>query len=70
MITNKSPELKVTNQKLHLLIQFLWLLRFKIEFKCQIVSKFDLGPLNAYKQMYFHRNINRNKDHRILEGNK
>ena len=66
MITNKCPELRVTNEKLHLLIQFLWL----IEFKCQIVSKFDLGPLNAYKQMYFHRNINRNKDHRILEGNK
>ena len=35
-ITNKSSELRVTKQKLHLLRQFLWFLRFKSEFKDQI----------------------------------
>ena len=32
-----------------------------------LVSKFDLGLLNAYKLMYFDRNINGNKDEKILE---
>ena len=32
----------------------LWL---KSEFKDQIVSKFDLGLLNAYKPIHFDRNI-------------
>ena len=31
--------------------------RQKGEFKGQIVSKFDLDLLNAYKSMYFDRNI-------------
>ena len=34
----------------------------KSEFKGQIVSKFDLGLLNAYKPMYFNRKISENKD--------
>ena len=38
----------------------------KHEFKGQIVSKLDLGLLNAYKLMYFDRNINRNKDEKNL----
>ena len=33
-----------------------------------LVSKFDLGLLNAYKLMYFDRNINGNKDEKILAG--
>ena len=32
------------------------------EFKGQIVSKFDLGLLNAYNPMYFDRNISKNED--------
>ena len=32
-----------------------------------LVSKFDLGLLNAYKLIYFDRNINANKDEKILE---
>ena len=36
--------------------------RLKSEFKGQIVSKFDLGLLNAYNPMYFDRNISENKD--------
>ena len=32
-----------------------------------LVSKFDLGLLNAYKLIYFDRNINGNKDEKILE---
>jgi len=39
----------------------------KSEFKGQIVSKFDLGLLNAYKPMYFGRNINGNRDVKFLE---
>ena len=35
-----------------------------------MVSKFDLGLLKEYKVMYFDRNINGNKDDKILEGNK
>ena len=31
-----------------------------------LVSKFDLGLLNAYKLIYFDRNINGNKDEKIL----
>ena len=34
-----------------------------------MVSKFDLGLLDAYKLIYFHRNINGTKDDKILEGN-
>ena len=45
----------------------LWL---KSEFTGQIVSKLDLGLLNAYKLMYFDRNFNGNKDSKILGGNK
>ena len=33
------------------------ILKVKSEFKGQIVSKFDLGLPNAYKPMYFDRNI-------------
>ena len=33
------------------------ILKVKSEFKGQIVSKFDLGQINAYKPMYFDRNI-------------
>ena len=47
-----ARELRVPRQKLHLLSQFLWFLRFKSEFKGQIASKYDLGLLNAYKLMY------------------
>ena len=36
--------------------------RLKSEFKGQIVSKFDLGLLNAYNPMHFDRNISENKD--------
>ena len=32
-----------------------------------LVSKFDLGLLNAYKLMYFDRNINGNKDDKFLD---
>ena len=32
-----------------------------------MVSKFDLGLFDAYKLMYFDRNINGNKDEKILE---
>jgi hypothetical protein len=32
--------------------------------------RFNLGLLNAYKLRYFDRNINGNKDGKILEGNK
>jgi hypothetical protein len=39
----------------------------KSEFRNQMVSKFDLGLLNAYKLMYFDRNIDGNKDEKILE---
>ena len=39
----------------------------KSEFKGQIVSKFDLGLLNAYNPMYFDRNISENKDGKITE---
>ena len=46
----------------------LWFLRLKSEFKGQIVFKFDLGLLNAYKLMYFYRNINGNKDDKMLGG--
>ena len=38
------------------------------EFKDQIVSKFDLGLLNAYKPMYFTRKISENKDGKKSEG--
>ena len=34
----------------------------KSGFKGQIVSKFDLGLLNACNLMYFDRNISENKD--------
>ena len=34
----------------------------------KIVSKFDLGLLNAYKLMYFDRNVNGNKDNKVLGG--
>ena len=37
-------------------------------FKGQIVFKFDLGLLNAYKLMYFDSNVNGNKDFKILGG--
>ena len=40
----------------------------KSEFKGQIVSKFDLGLLNAYNPMYFDRNISENKDGKKIEG--
>ena len=33
--------------------------RLKSELKGQIVSKFDLSLLNAYKPMYFDRNISK-----------
>ena len=32
------------------------------DFKGQIAFKFDVGLFNAYKLMYFDRNINGNKD--------
>ena len=35
-----------------------------------IISKFDLGLLNAYILMYFDGNINGYKDGNIVEGNK
>ena len=34
----------------------------------KIVSKFDLGLLNAYKLMYFDRNVNENKGNKVLGG--
>ena len=34
--------------------------------KGQIVFKFDLGLLTAYKRMYFDRNINGNNDDKFL----
>ena len=37
-------------------------LKDKSEFKDQIVSKFDLGLLNAYNPMRFDRNISENKE--------
>ena len=40
----------------------LWFQKLKSELKGQIVSKFDLGLRNAYKLMYFDRNINGNRD--------
>ena len=44
--------------------------RRSCEFKSQIASKFNLVLINANKLMYFHRIINRNKNHKILGGNK
>ena len=44
------------------------ILKLKSEFKGQIVSKFDLGLLNAYNSMYFDRNISENKDGKKNEG--
>ena len=44
-------------------------LKDKSEIKSHKVSKFDLGLLNAYKQMYFDKNMNGNKDGKILKGN-
>ena len=44
------------------------ILKVKSEFKGQIVSKFDLGLLNAYKPMYFDRNICENKDGKTNKG--
>ena len=35
-----------------------------------MVSKFDLGLLDAYKLMYFDRDINGNKDGKHFESNK
>jgi hypothetical protein len=35
-------------------------------FKGQIVSKFDLGLLNAYNPMYFDKNISENKELFVL----
>ena len=43
--------------------------RLKSEFKGQMVSKFDLGLFDAYKLMYFVRNINGNKNGYFLKGN-
>ena len=43
-------------------------LKDRSEFKDQIVSKFDLGLLNAYNPMYFDRNISENKNSKINEG--
>ena len=40
----------------------------KREFKGQIVSRFDLGLLNAYTKMCFDRNINGNRDVKFLIG--
>ena len=37
-------------------------LKDKSEFKDQIVSKFDIGLLNAYNPMRFDRNISENKE--------
>ena len=37
-------------------------------FKGQIVFKFDLGLLNAYKLMYFDSNVNGNKDDKNFGG--
>ena len=38
------------------------------DFKGQIAFKFDVGLFNAYKLMYFDRNINGNKDAKIWEA--
>ena len=35
-----------------------------------LVSKFDLGLLNAYKLIYFKRNVNGNKGEKILEDDR
>ena len=42
--------------------------RLTSEFKGQIVSKLDLGLLNAYNPMHFDRNISENKDGKKNEG--
>ena len=43
-------------------------LKVKSEFEGQIVPKFDLGLLNAYKLMYFNKNVNGDKDDEFLGG--
>jgi hypothetical protein len=53
---------------LHQKGSILWLQKLKSEFKGQILSKFDLGLLNAYKLMYFDGNIDGNKDEKSLGG--
>ena len=39
-----------------------------LSFSGQIVSKVDLGLLNAYKLTYFNRNVNGGKDDEFLGG--
>ena len=47
-----------------------WLHRDSFIVNGQVVSKFDLGLLNAYKLMYFDTNIDGNKDGKNFKGNK
>ena len=46
--------------------QFLWFFRLKCWFKGQIISRIHLSLPNAYKLMYFDRNINGNRDVKFL----
>ena len=48
-------------------IQFLWFFSLKCWFKGQIISRIHLSLPNAYKLMCFDRNINENRDVKILE---
>ena len=48
-------------------LEFLWFFRLKCWFKGQIISRTHLSLPNAYKVMCFDRNINGNRDIKILE---
>ena len=47
--------------------QFLWFFSLKCWLKGQIISRINLSLPNAYKLMCFDRNINGNRDIKILE---
>ena len=61
-LTNNYPHFFFAIAKITGKGRILWFLRLKSDFKRQLVSKFDLGLLNAYKPMYFDRNIIENKE--------
>ena len=57
-IKNKSPDLRVIRQILHLVSQFLWLSRIKSEFKSQIAIKIQFKSAYCIQFVVFYRNIN------------
>ena len=54
-IKNKSPDLRVIRQILHLVSQFLWLSRIKSEFKSQIAIKIQFKSAYCIQFDVFYR---------------